>query len=193
MDKKELKARLDEVKNLIKTNSKDAHFAESLISELLSLNGQIKHEPTLVHIPLESVLEEAKGDTFTMSRTKDGKVIYHTYGGYTIIADSSYSSLADTINASIDYLNGNVELDDDQKEIMNNDILATTYLLNLPMFAMGDYEFKYKLASETIDYLTQKIKESEEAELQEETFAENEDFENAVKALADVQEALKES
>lgn len=193
MDKKELKDKLNEVERVIKANSKDAHYAETLINELKSLYRQIKHEPTLVHIPLDNVIEEAKGDTFTMSRTKDGKVIYHTYGGYTIIAESSYSSLAGTINASIDYLNGNVELEDDQKEIMDNDILATTYLLNLPMFAMGDYEFKYKLASETIDYLTQKIKESEEAELQEETFAENKEFENAVKGLADVQEALKES
>lgn len=192
MDKKELKDKLEELKKQIKANSKDAHYADTLISEFMSVHGQLKHEPTLVHIPLDSVVDSAESDTFTMSVTKDSKAVYHTRGGYTVIADATYHSLFDTIQASVEYLNGKIELDEDGKEIMENDVLATTYVLNLPMFAMGDYEFKYKLTTDTIEYLKSKFEEAENAELQEETPEENRAFKEAVEGLETVREALNE-
>ena len=182
MDKNELKNKLEEVKNLIKTNSKDAHYAETLISELLSVHGQLKHEPTLVHVPLKDIEKEADGETFVMATTNDGKAIYHTRGGYTVIADSSYSSLFYTIYNLIDYMNGSVELDEETKNILEADTIATSYILNIPLYVMDDFEYKASLFENVLHYLTKRVEESEE-ELQDETPDENREFQNAVEAL----------
>ena len=182
MDKNELKAKLDEVKNLIKTNSKDAHYTETLISELLSVHGQLKHEPTLVHVPLTDIDKEADGETFVMATTKDGKAIYHTRGGYTVIADSNYSSLFYTIYNLIDYMNGNVELDEETKNILEADTIATSYILNIPLYVMDDFEYKASLFENVLHYLTKRVEDAEK-ELQDETPDENREFQNAVEAL----------
>lgn len=181
-DKKELREKLDELKNLIKTNSKDAHYAETLISDLLSVHGQLKHEPTLVHVPLKDIEKEADGETFIMATTKDGKAIYHTRGGYTVIADSNYSSLFYTIYNLIDYINGSVELDEETSEILKGDTIATSYILSMPIFVMDDFEYKVQLFDNLVGYLNKKVAEAEQ-ELQEETPEENREFQNAVDAL----------
>lgn len=182
MDKNELTTKLEEVKNLIKTNSKDAHYAETLISELLSVHGQLKHEPTLVHVPLKDIEKEADGETFVMATTKDGKAIYHTRGGYTIVADSTYSSLFYTIYNLIDYINGTVELDEETKNILEADTIATSYILNIPMYVMDDFEYKASLFENVLHYLTKRVEDAEK-ELQDETPDENREFQNAVEAL----------
>lgn len=191
MDKKELKEKLKEVESLIKTNSKDSHYAETLISELKSLHGQLKHEPTLVHIPLDSVEKSINEDTYTMSITKDGKAVYHTKGGYTIICDSQYASLFDFIEMCIDFINGKFEeeLEDDHKNIIAGDITASTYVLNIPLIAMGDVDFKYKVASSVIEYLNTAL-ENAEKELQEETPEEDKEFKGAVLAMEHIKEEL---
>lgn len=181
-NKKELKEKLEEIKNLIKTNSKDAHYAETLISDLLSTHGQLKHEPTLVNVPIKDIEKQSEGETFTMAITKDGKAIYHTRGGYTIVADSSYSSLFYTIYNLIDYMNGEVELDEEQKSIMSGDLIATSYILNIPMYAMGDFEYKVHLFNDVYEYLKKAIEDAEE-ELQDETPEANAQFKDAVEAL----------
>lgn len=181
-DKKELREKLDELKNLIKTNSKDAHYAETLISDLLSVHGQLKHEPTLLYVPTKDIEKQAEGETFTMAITKDGKAIYHTYGGYTVVADASYSALFDTIYNLIDYMNGTVELDEETSEILKGDTIATSYILSMPIFVMGDFEYKVQLFDNLVGYLNKKVAEAEQ-ELQEETPQENREFKDAALAL----------
>lgn len=191
MDKKELKKRLNEVEKVLIANSKDIRYTETLISELKSLHGQLKHEPTLVHIPLDSVEKSVDGETYTMSITKDGKAVYHTKGGYTLICESQYASLFDFIESSIDFINGKFEdeLENEYKDILSNDITSSTFVLNLPLIAMGDVEFKYKMIGEIIDYLNNSVLEAEK-ELQEETPKENEEFKGAVIAMEHIKEEL---
>lgn len=182
MDKQKLRTRLEEIQNNIKTNSKDADYAETLLNELLSTHGQLKHEPTLVHVPLKDIEKEADGETFVMATTKDGKAIYHTRGGYTVIADSNYSSLYYTIYNLIDYINGTVELDEETAEILKGDTIATSYILSMPIFVMDDFEYKVQLFDNLVGYLNKKVANAEQ-ELQEETPEENREFQNAVEAL----------
>ena len=191
MEKKELKDKLKEVESLIKTNSKDAHYAETLISELKSLHGQLKHEPTLVHIPLDSVEKSIDGETYTMSVTKDSKAVYHAKGGYTLICDSQYAALFDFIESSIDFINGKFdgELEDKYKDILSNDISSSTFVLNLPLIAMGDVEFKYKMIGEIIDYLNNSMLKAEK-ELQEETPEADKEFKTAVLAMEHIKDEL---
>jgi hypothetical protein len=193
MDKETLKSKLDEVKAKIKINSKDAHFADKLIDELLSLKGQLGIEPTLVHIPVDDVVKSLKGETFEMSVTKHGDAIYHVYGGYTIIADGTrMRSLAGSIADYVVNQELVKDLDEKEREAYDLDLSATAYVLNIPMLAFSDADLKYDLASKIVTWLRETYEKAMEQPLQEETREQDVAFENAAKAIEDVKKSVKE-
>lgn len=187
MNKSELREKMNEVIAKIKVNSKDAHYADKLVDMLLSLKGQLDIEPTLIHLPSEEVVDKLESDTFRLALCKSGEVVYHLKGGMDIVvqprAESLYNHLVETINMQ----DAIKELDEEQQQIIENDIIASTYVLNIPFMAFGDLEFKYKLANVVIDYLVElQEKMLENAELQEETPMENTLFEEATMALEEM-------
>lgn len=193
MDKKELNKKLNDVKKKIKANSKDAHFAEALIDEALSLKGQLCVEPTIVHIPIEDVVKSFKGDTFEMSVTKHGDAIYHVYGGYTIIADGNrMRSLAKTLTEYIMHEDIVDKLNEKEKEAFIIDMEATANVLNIPMIAFSDVDLKYELATVVVKYMRELYQTALDAELQEETREQDVVFEDATKAHEYIKNAVKE-
>ena len=193
MDKKELTKKLNDVKKRIKANSKDVHFAETLIDEVLSLKGQLGIEPTIVHIPTDDVVKTLKGDTFEMSLTKHGDAIYHVYGGYTLIADGQRMlSLANTIADYIINQDLVKDLDDKERELYDLDLSATAYVLNIPMFAFSDPDLKYDLASKIVSWFRETYEKTMEQPLQEETREQDVAFEDAAKAIDNMKASIKE-
>lgn len=192
MDKKDLKKDLADIKAKIKANSTDAHFADTLIAELLSIKGQIDHEPTLVHIPLSDIEDKLEGDTFGIYALKSGDVAYHLKGGYTIVASNNYFSLNDALRGYV--ANQHIvdaELSVEDKELYENDLWASTYLLNLPTIAFSDLEFKYKIVNRIIEYLEELQKKLlVETELQDETPEANKAFKDASIALEDIKSEI---
>lgn len=185
MDKKNLKKDLADIKAKIRANSTDAHFADTLIAELLSIKGQIDHEPTLVHIPLSDVDDKLEGETFAIYSLKSGDVAYHLKGGYTLIASNRFFALNDALRGYV--ANQHIidtELNAEDKELYENDLWTSTYLLNLPTIAFSDLEFKYKIVNRLIEFLDELQKKLlVDAELQDETPKENKEFEDATMAL----------
>lgn len=162
MENTELKKKLEETKSKIKANSKDAHFADALISDLLSIKGQMAHEPTVVHYELKDVEDTVSGNTFEISIMKDGTAIYHVYGGYTIIADTRIKSLNMTIKMIYECMkNGG----DDETMALSD---AVCHVLALPMVAFSDAALTYKLATMMLEWLSGLQDELSSAELQEE-------------------------
>lgn len=192
--KEEIRKKIDEVKNLIKANSKNAHHAEKLIDELLSLDREKRHEATLVHIPMDNVSKTFKGDTFELCYTKQGEAVYRTFGGYTIICSSLFNALNATIENAIDYLNGEIqeELTDEQKQLMEDDIAATTWVLNIPLHACSDLEFKYVLTTKFIEFITKLKEKSQTDEPQEETYEQDAQFKDAMIGMENVKEIIGE-
>lgn len=192
--KEEIRKKIDEVKNLIKANSKNARHAEKLIDELLSLDREKRHEATLVHIPMDNVSKTFKGDTFELCYTKQGEAVYRTFGGYTIICSSMFNALNATIENAIDYLNGEIqeELTDEQKQLMEDDIAATTWVLNIPLHACSDLEFKYDLTSKFIEFIAKLKEKSQTDEPQEETYEQDAQFKEAMIGMENVKEIIGE-
>lgn len=192
--KEEIRKKIDEVKNLIKTNSKDAHHAEKLIDELLSLDREKRHEATLVHIPMDNVSKTFKGDTFELCYTKQGEAVYRTFGGYTIICSSLFNALNATIENAIDYLNGEIqeELTDEQKQLIEDDITATSWVLNLPLHACSDLEFKYDLTNKFIEFISKLKEKSNTDEPQEETYEQDAQFKEAMIGMENTREIIGE-
>lgn len=193
MDKKELKSQLDEVKAKIKTNSKDAHFAESLISDLLSIKGQMMIEPTRVHIEECDVEETFRGETFEMYRTKKGEAVFHTFGGLTVIADPRLISLNGTISTIVNATREGAmdDLTDEEREQFILDVSATAHLLNLPAFVFSNLDFKYEMARKALEFIRTTYEQAMEAPLQEEKPEEDRIFEDGVKAAEAVAKEMQ--
>lgn len=193
MDKKVLKERLDEVKNNLITNSKDAHWAKNAIDELLSLKGQLEHEPTLVYLPVKDVENKLEGGTFEMSIMKDGTAVYHTYGGLTVVAKPNLTSLAGTIAEYVGSQEYVATLNEEEKELFDLDLSAFGYIMSLPMFAFSNKEFTYSIASNIVEFLRKSADELLNEELHEETSEDiemNERFKDASLALEEMKEEV---
>ena len=184
MEKTEIKSKMNEVIAKIKANSKDAKYAGKLIESLLSLKGKSGIEPTLIHLPISEVIEKIEGETYRICLCKSGEVVYHMKGGMDIVvqpkANSLYTYLSDMIGveSKLD------ELSEEDRALFMDDVIASTYVLNIPFFAFGDLDLKYKLANFIIDYLEEFYGNAiENTELQDETPIENAMFEEAVLEL----------
>lgn len=188
MERKDLKKKLTEIKIQIKENSVDAHLAGKLIADLLSVKRQIDHEPTLVHIPMGDIEDKLEGDTFGIYALKSGDAVYHLKGGYTLVASNNYLGLNDALRGYV--ANQHLvesELTEEDKQLYDNDLWASCYLLNLPTIAFSDLEFKYKMVNHIIDHLKEwQDKYLAEMELQDETPDADKAFKDATIALEDI-------
>lgn len=114
-DKKiEMLSRIEETKhNIVRLAKKgNEDEIEREIESLLSLKGQIDIEPMRFHIPEADVIHEHAEDTFYIAETASS-AIFHTYGGYTLIADSrNANSLYMTLRELAEYM-------EDQKEYID--------------------------------------------------------------------------
>lgn len=192
MDKDELKKELADIKTKIKLNSTDAHFADTLIAELLSVKGQLDHEPTLAHLPLSDIEDTLKGDNFDIYAMKTGEAVYRLKGGLTVIATNGLNALNLTLR---DYVfrqhEADTVLNDDEKELYANDLMASTMILNLPVLAFYDLEFKYKIYNKILEYMVElQEKFVDNANLQDETPNEDKAFKDATLGIEMLKEEL---
>lgn len=175
----------------MKSNSKDAHFADTLISDLLSLKGQLEHKSTLVYVAEDDIVDRFDGAHFEMCITKDGTAVYRTRGGYTIVADYGLSSLNKTISNFIALSKNEVKLSDDEMEAVLLDLDANAHVLNIPMIAFSDLNFKFELAKMVIKFLRDTYDKAMDASLQDETPEENKVFKDGITAIHDTVAEIK--
>lgn len=191
MEKKEIKAKIDDIKAQIKSNSKDAHFAEKLIGDLLSLKGQYEHQPTMVNVAMDDITGTLEGNTFTIYKTKSGDTGFHLKGGYDLVVKPTVESLNKSLASFIDYKDEVEKLTEDEREWYENDLIASQFCLTIPIYAFADLDFKYKVANMFADYML-KVQTDllDNVELQEETPEENKRFEEATKGLEELKTHL---
>lgn len=193
MEKEVLKQKLEDTKTKLKSICKDAHYADMLISDLLSLKGQLDHEPTVVHVALSDIDRELKGDTFEMLITKTGQAVYHVYGGYTIVADPRMVGLHETIRGFIDADEHADEYTDEEKEniLMDKDVSA--WVLSAPMYAFSDIDLKYKIATDIVEWMNASMNDILETDLQEDNMEENIKFEQSLDEVKHLEEVMKQA
>lgn len=194
--KKVLKERFNEVKNQILANSKDSHWAKNAIDELVSLKGQLDHEPTIVYLPTKDVEKQFKGETYEMSIMKDGTAVYHTYGGYTVVAKPNLTSLAGTIEEYVNSQDYVLDLNDEDRENFHLSLSAFSYIMSLPTFAFSDLGFTYDIAGKIVSFLREKSEILLNEELKDETEEDilaNEQFRTASEAVQEIQNDIAKS
>lgn len=191
MEKKEIKAKIDDIKAQIKANSKDAHFAEKLIGDLLSLKGQYEHQPTMVHVAMDDILGTLEGNTFTIYKTKSGDTGFHLKAGYDIVVRPTVESLNKSLASFVDYQKDIEKLSEEEQEYYKSDLVATQFCLTIPMYAFADMDFKHKVANMFADYMLEiQNKLLDNVVLQDETPEENKAFEQATMGLETIKGEL---
>lgn len=189
MNKKELKDKLNEVVLQIKSNSKDAHYCDTLIQELLSLKGQIDIQPT--ELDCGKKTDEYDGGLYRITITDKG-VLYHEYGGYSIFVRPNITSLYDTLVSIVDIQKNSASFSKEEKEQYDLTTSAASYCLSVPKIVFTDADLTFKIATEVIEHIQSKYDELLGQDLQEETPIENAQFEEATKAMESLKELSKE-
>lgn len=177
MEKQELKNKIEEVVNQIKTNSKDAKFADSLIDKLLSLKGQLDVEPMRMYIPEKDVIKEYDNDSIRFVRCKSG-ILFQAKGGFSVFVSPRMSGLYQHLEVILDMKDKYEELTEDQKKTYDFLYLATTQILQLGIFAACDDEFFFGIAEDIVKRFQTMTEKALNADLQEETHKENAEFES---------------
>lgn len=188
MDKEILRDKLNTVKAQIKGNSKDAHFTDKLIDDLLSLKGQLCVEP--MELDCGKKVGEFNGSSYRITLTNKG-VLYHEYGGYNVFVTPNgggalYETLADIVTNQETYDKSEGE----EKERIELMMSAVGWCLQAPKVALGNAELTFDIATKIIDYVRKEYEELMSKELQEENPSEDEEFRNATLALEDIKEEI---
>lgn len=189
-NKDELSKSLKEVKAQIKANSKDAHFAETLVDKLLAIKSEISVEP--IELNVGKRIDGWKGETFEIVKTDRG-CLYHEYGGYSIfVTFDNNTALYRTLCDYVDNRRVYETLDEEEKERYELTLQAVAYCLSVPKFCFTDAEFTFDLASMVVKFLREQYEKYIDEPLQEETVKEDKEFEQAVKAVENIKEIVKE-
>lgn len=186
MERKEIKAKIDEVKAQIKANSKDAHFAEKLIGDLLSLKGQYEHQPTMVYVAMDDIVDTIEGDTFTLYKLNDGRVGFHLKSGYDVVVSPRIEALNGNLKWYIDNKKTIDESSEEEQELYKLDFECTQHILTMPLFTATDYDLKYKVSTLFIETLLKAQETLENSETLVDDLAKNILFEDATLAIEDI-------
>ena len=179
-----------ELKAKIKANSKDAHFADTLIEELLTAKARMGAEP--IELNVGKRIDSWEGETFEIVKTDRG-CLYHEYGGYNIfVTFDNNTALYRTLCDYVDNRRFYDTLDDEEKERYELTLQAVAYCLSVPKFCFTDAEFTFDLASMVVKFLREQYEKYIDEPLQEETIVEDKEFEQAVKAVENIKDIAKE-
>lgn len=189
MDKKVLKERLDELVRQIKLNSKDAHFADKLISDLLSVKGQMGIEPIALDCGKE--VDEWRGETFRITLTDKG-VLYHEYGGYSVFVTPNNVALYDVLSDLVVNKEEYAELEGESRENFESLLTIIAYNVSLPRVSFLDKDYPQEIALKTMEFLRKMYDDLMSKELQDETPTADAEFKEATLALEGLKESAKD-
>jgi hypothetical protein len=187
--KKELRDEMRSLINQIKTNSKDTHFADKLLADLLSVKGQLMIEPT--ELDCGTKTDEFESDTYRVTITNRG-VLYHEKGGYSIFVTPAMKSLYDTLADIVVNKDKYANLEGEEKENYETALSAVAYCLALPKFVFSDGDFTYKIATMVVEFIKKEYDRLMNEELQEETVEEDREWKEGIDALNTISKAVME-
>ncbi len=187
----DIDAKLEEVKAKIKSNSKDAHFADTLIDELLSLKGQKDHHPMYLSIPEKDVIKTYDYDSFSISNCKGG-ILFHAKGGYDAYVTPRMKALYEHL-ALIIYLKEHYnELSDEMKQNYDNLFFHTTNLLKIPIVGTLTQTTFVALSNACVEWLEKGTQELLKQPLGEDNPFANAEFDNMIAATEELKKMGKD-
>lgn len=175
MDKKVLNERLNELIRQIRLNSKDAHFAEKLTDDLLSVHRQKLSEKNYV-FDLGSELHKIEKGSFYMAKHEKG-VLFHIYNSFDLVVPVSSNSLYTTLVAILDEHNNEYEnMSDEDKQNHDTFIEVIGIILAMPLNILNDTEFAIDIATQVMKRTNELYEKAINASLQPEDAEKDAEF-----------------
>ena len=184
MGNKLINKEISELKNLIKTNSKDAQYADILVDSLVR-KAKAEAFINLLGRDMGKVEETLDMGAYCLIKTTNG-IIYKTYGGYFIYATKDNACLHSALMDLMQYVKDKDKYEKDEKDSAELLVFDINNILRLPMYIFADMKFFVDVANVVDKYLLDLHEKSSE-KLQEETPDLDKAFENAVMALENIE------
>lgn len=189
-----LKEEISKLRGLIKTNSKDAKYADTLTKRLID-TAKADAFISLTGRDFGKEIERVDKGSYCIIQTTNG-FIYKTYGGYQIFITPNNKCLYDTLEDMMQYLKSDNSEDDKDKQILDIVYYDINNILRLPLIAFSDTDLFSSISLKIREFLLKMHNESEV--LKEETKEDieaNKAFEGAILSvdeIADNEESNKE-
>lgn len=191
MDKKVLNERLNELIRQIKLNSKDAHFAEKLTDDLLSVHRQKLQEKKYV---FEIGAEEYKIERGSFYLAKhEGGILFHIYNSFDLVIPASSQSLYGTLLSLLnEHKNEYDSFSEEEKIDHDTYIEVVGIILSMPLTILADTEFAINVATQVMQRMDTLVRQAIEAPLQDETLEQDVKFRDDIIASEAAREELRD-
>lgn len=184
-------AKIKEVKSQIKANSKDAHFADALIKELLSLKGQSDHQPMYLCVPESEVVKTYDFGSFTISNCKGG-ILFHTKGGYNAYVSPRVKILYEHLELLLNMKENYDGMDDEGHKAYGNLFTMITTVLMAPLMAPITAKGLADSANSLVEIFNREANILANQPLMEEDYHANAEFNNIVAATEELKKMGKD-
>lgn len=188
--KDELKKEIKETSILLKGLCNDAKFADELIDKLLSLKGQYDVEPTLVHVPIESIIKTYDYGHFKLYRTDKG-IVFHMAGMYQLIPPMM-QTLYGQLEFLLDQKDKYVSLSKKERKIYNTVFGATMAILMNPTICFSDDDYWIDIATYITSMQNELFDKFFNEDLHEEDAVADAEFNDRVEFVEKLKEDAKE-
>lgn len=149
MDNKVLNERLNELIRQIRLNSKDAHFAEKLTGDLLSVHRQKLSEKSYVFDLGAEQYKIEKGSFYIAKHDKC--VLFHIYNSFDMVVPVSSNSLYRTLATILEEHNNEYEnMSNEDKLDHDTFIEVVGIILAMPLNILNDTEFAIDIATQVM-------------------------------------------
>lgn len=175
-NKKQVLSEIENTINQIKTNSKDAKFADKLIDKLLSLKGQYDVEPTRLYVPEKNVIKEYDNDNLRIVKCKDC-IIWQQKGGHIVVVYPTMRAEYEFLEGMLDLKDNYDKLSDDMKAAYDGAYFGYSILSQLPTIMVTNDKWFARASILASWGVARFVKEQLDEPLQEETPIENAEFE----------------
>lgn len=191
MDKKVLNERLNELIRQIRLNSKDAHFAEKLTDDLLSVHRQKLLEKNYV-FDLGAELYKIERGSFYLAKHEKG-VLFHIYNSFDMVIPISNNSLYGTLSAILEErMNEYEKMSDADKQDHDTFVEVVGIILAMPLNILNDTEFAIDIATQVMKRTNEIYEKAINSELQDETVERDADFKQMILATEELKDVLSE-
>ena len=187
-NRKQVLSEIENTINQIKTNSKDAKFADKLIDKLLSLKGQYDVEPTRLYVPEKNVIKEYDNDNLRIVKCKDC-IIWQQKGGHIVVVYPTMRAEYEFLEGMLDLKDNYDKLSDDMKAVYDGAYFGYSILSQLPTIMVTNDKWFARASILASWGVARFVKEQLDEPLHEETPIENAEFETKMEVT---NELLKE-
>lgn len=189
MDKKVLNERLNELIRQIRLNSKDAHFAEKLTDDLLSVHRQKLQTKSYV-FDLGEELYKIERNSYYISKHEMG-LLFHVYNSMDLVIPISHNSLYGFINKLIEeYYNEYDGLSQSDRDEYDSLLEASCVILSMPINIFMDVQFAIDIATQVVRKTGEMYEQALSAELIDETVEDDLAFKEHSLRLESVKETI---